>query len=127
MVLDSRGRPHVAYDELYAVGINYAVRSDTGWSTELVDTGQRWDPSLVLDSADQPKMVFYGAEEGALIYAARNAGSWCVQTVEDDPSALIRIGRSPAVALDDLGAIHVAYYYHDASSVCQLKHAVAQP
>ena len=127
MVLDSRGRPHVAYDELYAVGINYAVRSDTGWSIELVDTGQRWDPSLVLDSADQPKMVFYGAEEGALIYAARTSGSWCVQTVEDDPSALIRIGRAPAVALDDLGAIHVAYYYHDAFSVCQLKHAVAQP
>jgi hypothetical protein len=122
------GRPHVAYDELFAVGINYAVKSDAGWSTELVDAGQRWDPALVLDSAEEPRMVFYGAEEGALIYAARSSeNGWCVETVHDDPSELIRIGRDPAIALDDLGALHVAYYYHDAFDACKLMHAVSQP
>ena len=127
LVLDSRGRPHIAYDELYAVGINYAVKSDAGWTTELVDVGQRWKPALVLDSANHPQMVFYDAEHGALIYAARSSGTWCLQTIEDDPSELIRIGRNAAIALDDLGAIHVAYHYHDGFDVCQVKHAVSQP
>jgi hypothetical protein len=126
LALDSKGQPHVAYDELYAVGINYAVRSDAGWATELVDTGQRWDPSLVLDAADSPRMVFYGAEEGALIYAAQSSGSWCLQTIQDDPSELIRIGRDPAIVLGDLGANHVAYYYHDAFDACKLMYAVSQ-
>jgi hypothetical protein len=62
-----------------------------------------------------------------MIYATRTSGSWCVQTIEDDPSPVIRIGRNGAIALDDLGAIHVAYHYHDAFDVCQVKYAVAQP
>jgi hypothetical protein len=126
LVLDSRGRPRIAYDELFAVGIHYAARSEAGWSIELVDVGQRWKPALVLDPDDRPHMVFYGAEEGAMIYATRTSGSWCVQTIEDDPSPVIRIGRNGAIALDDLGAIHVAYHYHDAFDVCQVKYAVAQ-
>jgi len=127
LALDSRGRPHIAYDELYAIGINYAVKSDAGWSIELVDTGQRWEPDLVMDSGDRPQMVFYDAEQGALIYAARSSGTWCLQTIEDDPSELIRIGRNAAIALDDLGATHVAYHYHDGFSVCQVKYAISQP
>ena len=127
LAVDSRGRPHIAYDELYAVGINYAVKSDVGWSTELVDVGQRWQPALVLDSEDHPKMVFYDAEHGALIYAARSSGTWCLQTIEDDPNELIRIGRDPAIALDDGGAIHVSYHYHDEFGICQVKYAVSQP
>ena len=126
LVLDSRGRPHVAYDELFAVGIHYAVKSDAGWSTELVDVGQRWDPALVLDSQNNPQMVFYDAERGALIYATRLSGTWCLQTIEDDPSDLIRIGRDPAIALDGDGAIHVSYYYHDEFGVCKAKYAVSQ-
>jgi hypothetical protein len=112
---------------LYAIGINYAVKSDAGWSIELVDTGQRWEPDLVMDSGDRPQMVFYDAEHGALIYAARSSGTWCLQTIEDDPSELIRIGRNAAIALDDLGATHVAYHYHDTFSVCQVKYAISQP
>jgi hypothetical protein len=127
LVLDSGGRPHVAYDELYDIGIHYAVKSNAGWSIELVDTGQRWDPALVLDSEDKPQMVFYDAERGALIYATRSSGSWCLQTIEDDPSDLIRIGRDPAIALDDGGAIHVSYHYHDEFGICQVKYAVSEP
>jgi hypothetical protein len=127
LVLDSRRRPHIAYDELFAVGIHYAVKSDAGWSTELVDTGQRWDPFLVLDSANRPHMAFYDAERGALIYAARSSGSWCVQTIEDDPNESIRIGRDPAIAVDDIGTIHISYHYHDEFGICQLKYVMSQP
>jgi len=49
-----------------------------------------------------------------------------VQTVEDDPNELIRIGRNPAIALDESGAINIAYHYHDAFGICQVKHAVSQ-
>jgi hypothetical protein len=126
LALDSRGRPHVAYDELYDVGINYAVKSGAGWSNELVDVGQRWTPAVVLDSEDIPHMVFYDAEHGALIYATRSLGTWCLQTIEDDPSESIRIGRDPAIVLDGQGAIHVSYFYHDLFSVCQVKYAVSQ-
>jgi len=127
LALDSKRRPHLAYDELFAVGINYAVKSDTGWSTELVDVGQRWTPALVLDSGDIPHLVFYDAERGAMVYATQSSGSWCLQTIEDDPSELIRIGRDPAIALDNVGGIHVSYHYHDAFGVCLLKYAVSQP
>jgi hypothetical protein len=126
LALDSHEHPHVAYDELYAVGINYAVKSSSGWSIELVDAGQRWAPALALDQGNKPHMVFYDAEHGALIYATRLSGSWCVQTIEDDPSELIRIGRDPAIALDDNGAIHVSYHYHDGFGICQVKYAVSQ-
>jgi len=126
LVLDSRRRPHIAYDELFAVGINYAVKSDVGWSIELVDSGQRWDPALVLDSADNANMVFYDAERGALIYAMQSSGTWCLQTIEDDPNDLIRIGRDPAIAEDDRGAIYVSYHYHDAFGICQVKYAFSQ-
>jgi hypothetical protein len=43
LVLDSLDRPHVAYDEFLAVGIQYAMRTPAGWTTSLVDSGQR-DP-----------------------------------------------------------------------------------
>lgn len=59
----------------YTVGLNYAVKSGAGWSTKLVDVGQRWTPGLVLDSEDNPHMVFYDAEHGALIYATRSSGT----------------------------------------------------
>jgi hypothetical protein len=129
LALDSRGRPHVAYDELFDEGINYAVKTRAGWSTKRVDAGQRWTPSLVLDSEDNPHMVFYDAEHGALIYAAHTPQSakWCVQTVEDDPSEDIRIGRDPAIAVDSGGAVHVPYHYHSIFGACQIRYAVSQP
>jgi hypothetical protein len=126
LVLDSTGRPHVAYDELFDAGINYGVKSGAGWSNELVDVGQRWSPALVLDSEDNPHMVFYDAEHGALIYATQSLGTWCLQTIEDDPNESIRIGRDPAIVLDGHGAIHVSYHYHDLFTVCQVKYAVSQ-
>ena len=51
----------------------------------------------------------------------------CLQTTEDDPNDLIRIGRDPAIALDDSGAIHVSYHYYDEFGICQLEYAVSQP
>ena len=125
--LDSSGRPHIAYDELFALGIHYAVKSDAGWSIELVDMGQRSDPALVLDSVEDAHMVFYDAEHGAMSYAKRSSGTWCRRTIEDDSNELIRIGRDPAIALDDGGAIHVSYHYHDEFGICQVKYAVSQP
>ena len=130
LALDSTGRPHLAYDELYDAGINYAVKSHVGWSIERVDRGQRWTPELVLDSEDHPQLVFYDAEHGALIYAThptRSSGTWCVQTIEDDPSDAIRIGRNPAIAVDNGGLIHVSYHYHDEFDSAQVKYAVSQP
>ena len=127
LVLDSASHPHIAYDELFAGGINYAVKSDVGWSIELVDVGQRWDPAMVLDFQDNPHLVFYDAERGALIYATQSSGTWCLQTIEDDPSDLIRIGRDPAIALDDRGGIHVSYHHHNEFGICLLNYAVSQP
>jgi hypothetical protein len=125
LALDSTGLPHVAYDEFPGIGVNYAVRTDAGWSIELVDAGERWSPALVLDSGDNPHMVFYDAELGALIYATRSSRTWCPQTIEDDPSPRIRIGRDPAIVLAANGAIHVSYHYHDFFSACQVKYAVS--
>ena len=42
-----------------------------------------------------------------------------MQTIEDDPNDLIRIGRDPAIALDDGGAIDIFYHYHDVFGIYQ--------
>ena len=107
--------------------LTLTTKSDAGWSVELVDVGRRWDPSMVLDFQDNPHLVFYDAERGALIYATQSSGTWCLQTIEDDPSELIRIGRDPAITLDARGGIHVSYHYHDEFGICLLKYAVSQP
>jgi len=65
--------------------------------------------------------------DGALIYAKRSSRTWCRQAIEDDPNELIRIGRDPAIAIDDGGAIHVSYHYHDEFGISQVKYAVSQP
>jgi hypothetical protein len=127
LALDSSGQPHVAYDELFDVGMHYAVKDASGWSSIVIDPGQRWDPALVVDSNDVPHMVFYDAEHGALIYASKTSGAWCVETVEDDASDLIRIGRNPNLVVDDAGRIHVSYHYHDFNAACQVKYAVSAP
>jgi hypothetical protein len=127
LALDSTGQPHVAYDQVYDIGMHYAVKDASGWSSIVIDPGQRWDPALVVDSNDVPHMVFYDAEHGALNYASKSSGDWCVETVEDDPSELIRIGRNPNLVLDDSGRVHVSYHYHDVAAPCQVKYSVSEP
>lgn len=70
IAVDSAGNPHISYDRIDLGVVKYARRTGNGWSTELVATfglNTYSETSLVLDSADNPHMLYY--QDSGLIYA----------------------------------------------------------
>jgi hypothetical protein len=107
-------------------GLSFARQTRSGWEVELVRAGQLWQPAAALDDTDTVRLVFYDATIGALFYAQEGGrGSWLFQTVEDDPSGDIRIGRQPSLALDAFGRTHLSYYLGDRFKGAALKYAVS--
>jgi hypothetical protein len=60
-----------------AVGIQYATRTPAGWTTSLVDFGQRWDPSIVLDANGAPHIAYYRHSQYRTLWAQGSiAAEW---------------------------------------------------
>jgi hypothetical protein len=78
---------------------------DGGWQTEIVDAqgSTGWCPSLALDSEDSPH-VSYFADNSALRYASRSAGTWEFTTVDGG------VADEPSLAIDSQGHAHIAYF-----------------
>jgi hypothetical protein len=77
LVLDSLDRPARSLRRVLRGG--HSLRDEDGgwlghWATSLIDSGQRWDPSIVLDGHGAPHIAYYDAENGALLYASLVAG-----------------------------------------------------
>jgi hypothetical protein len=103
LVLDSTGRPHIAF--LLPSSVRYAVRDGAGWSLETIAGRSSDFVSLSLDAKDTPH-VFYG--EGAGLYATREAGSWPLQEVFAKLNTTYRTeGR---IAVDSNGSVHLAIW-----------------
>jgi hypothetical protein len=127
LLLDSADRARIAFAVYEPVqGLSFARQTPSGWEVELLRAGQLWQPAAALDSTDTVRLVFYDATHGALVYAQEGGrGSWLFQTVEDDPSGDIRIGRQPSIALDAIGRAHLSYYLGDLFQGAALKYAVS--
>jgi len=127
IALDSSEQPHIAYNMGGVDGISFASKTPTGWETELITTDRIWYAGLALGSDDEPRIVYYHADDGALVFAARRGGTWTIETIEDDASPSIRIGRFPSIAIGPDDSLHVSYYYHSTTGPNQLKYAHTPP
>jgi len=118
VAVDSNGRPHISYTwHAAAYGpsdLNYAVRTDSGWVTQSVDTpgyvGE--GSSLALDSSDYPHISYTDRTNADLKYAwwnpalAGGAGAWDITTVDSTGSLF----SWTSLALDSSGFAHMSYY-----------------
>jgi hypothetical protein len=76
LAIDAQDVPHIAYCDVGEGSVNYATRSPSGvWSSEVAVHGKnllRW-PSLALDQAGSPGIVYYELTDHALKFAKRMA------------------------------------------------------
>ncbi len=127
IAVDSNDQPHIAHTLGGLEGISYAYQTGDEWQTELISTGRIWHARLALGSDDEPRVVYYHADDGTLVFAMRQAGDWTIQVVDDSPSGTIRIGRFPSIAVGAGDALHVSYYSHGSGRPNELKYAHAAP
>lgn len=120
MALDATGRSHVAYFDVTRKALVYAIQTQAGWRTELVDASGMtgWYASLALDSRGEARVAYYDATNGVLKYAVRDAGVWRTQVVD---GTSVGVGHYCSLALDANDVASISYY--DATNL-NLRYAV---
>ena len=114
LVLDSGGRPHIAY---YGNGqLRYASKPGLTWTIEVVDPRDYvgWFSQVGMDSRGRPEIAYYDSTEHSLRYATESlTGRWTLSVIDDvgDPG----LGISLFVGRDDQP--RVAYYARIASEL----------
>ena len=117
LAIDSQNRPHIAYVQQSDFKLRYASLLNNGWNKQTVDDV---DPairntSLALDGQNRPRISYFGRGDwttgsaSVLRFASGNADSptaWDLQTVDNSAT----VGRDSAIALDDDGNSHIAYW-----------------
>jgi len=116
--VDSLGRPHaVTYWTITATryDLRHLWREANGtWQFETAEANAlgafpslRWY-SMVLDAADNPRVLYYDSVRGDVRYAFRDASGWHVEVVEH-AGFIGRVGRGGQLALRS-GSLPVAIY-----------------
>ncbi len=103
LVLDSTGAPHISYNGRNS-SLQYASLVSGAWQIEEIEeVGYSENPSLALDSNDQPHLAYL--YNGDLNYAYWD-GSWHTEVVE----AGVGYNR-PSLVLDSLDRPHIGYQH----------------
>jgi hypothetical protein len=107
IALDNSGRPAMTYQA--GAGIQFATRSEAGWSVEAVNDNPDdvWF-SLALDAAGIPHLAYYDSVQERQLYATRPAVSWLIAPVDSEADS----GRYSSIALDQQGQPHISYGYY---------------
>jgi hypothetical protein len=110
---NSSGELHVAYTTPF--GLWHAHRTGGVWVTEQVDEfswigGER--VALAIDEADFLHIA-YRDQNADLKYATDISGSWALIYIDSGG----QVGYAPAIAVDPLGAVSIAYEDRDAGTV----------
>ena len=115
LAVDHQGRFHIAHFDSHEDNedLRYSVGVPNGaWSNTVVDssgdTGR--NPSIAIDAAGDPHIVYRSWSGWKLKYATLNPSSpnWQVSTIENGGSVGDGTGESNSIIIDD-GTIHVAY------------------
>jgi uncharacterized caspase-like protein len=98
-----------------------ATASELTWQIETIDSGSNMGlyNSLALDSSDRPRISYYDATAGDLMYAYHDGSTWQKSAVDSTGD----VGRYTSLALDsneyphisysDWGNGHLKYAYYD--------------
>jgi hypothetical protein len=108
LALDPEGEPRIAcQDAMYNV-LRYAAATESGWSTETIDTGGTVGPyvSLVLADDGSPWVGYYDADNQDMRIAVKTGGTWALQWVDFSGD----VGMYNSIALGTNQDIHAAYY-----------------
>ena len=113
LAMDHQGQFHIAHYDSDNDDLRYSTGVPNGaWSTDVVDssgdTGR--NPSIAIDAAGDPHIVYRSWNGWKLKYATLNPSSpnWQVSTIESGGSVGDGTGESNSIVIDD-GKIHVAY------------------
>ena len=110
MAMDEQGQFHIAHQD----NKNYDLRYSTGvpngqWNTDIIDssgnTGR--DPSIAVDAADQPHIVYHTWSGMNLKYATINptTSNWVVSTIANNAD----VGEGNSIFIDNGGVMHVPF------------------
>jgi hypothetical protein len=121
-VLDSKGNPHIVYTT-YNEGTNtfkYSYLDGANWKTQIIDSsnatlGYYQSPSLVIDSSNNPRIIYceatkyYFTENASwptsdVIYVSRSGSGWSIQNVVSN------VGSTGNLAIDFWGNPSFTYY-----------------
>jgi hypothetical protein len=109
ILFDAAGRARVGFASFTDSRPRVATASGATWAIEAINTALvGLDNTMALDSQGRPRFSMFQAAGGAndLVYAARGASAWTVETV-DSPGD---VGRLSSLALDASDNPHVSYY-----------------
>lgn len=121
IAIDSKNRPHIAYDASYGHGLGYAYWDGERWHKQEIDVLGDWrqykeitlkdryfgriDISLVLDDNDNPHIAYFERMSEDLRYVHLVGGKWDIQVVDKEGL----VGLEPSIAIDRKGRVHITY------------------
>ena len=110
MALDQNGQFHIAHFDDKNYDLRYSTGSpNTGWNTEILDssghTGR--DPSIAVDAANQPHIVYHTWSAQNLKYATIDPAisDWDIKTIASGAD----VGEGNSIFIDGNGVMHVAF------------------
>ena len=113
MVMDGQGQLHIAHFDDKDDDLRYSTGITNGqWTTTIVEhsghTGR--EPSIAVDFADNPHIVYHSWNGFNLKYATLDTAStgWAVSTISNAD-----VGNGDSLYIDQNGVMHVSFYDAD--------------
>jgi hypothetical protein len=108
IAVDANDNPHIVYTpELAGRPMRYAHWDGTAWIIEdVIVQGGLLSPSLAMDSAGEPHVVYTMGSGTEVDYAFRSGGTWSFETIATIPAGQ---ALATSLVLDSLDRPHVAY------------------
>lgn len=110
MAVDQQGQFHIAHFDDKEDDLRYSTGTpNSGWTTEIIDasghTGR--DPSIAVDAADQPHIVYHTWSGMNLKYATIDpiTTNWDVSTIANGAD----VGEGNSIFIDGQGIMHVPF------------------
>lgn len=114
MVLDSRSRPRISYDEYDTGRLKYAYWDGSTWRKQTIQLSAKnisYYTSIVVDSQDRPSISFYEYLDAAGDTAIRlreiswDGKVWELRTADPEMGS----GKFNSLLVDSAGRLHIAY------------------
>jgi len=113
MVMDGQGQLHIAHFDDKDDDLRYSTGITNGpWTTTIVEhsghTGR--EPSIAVDAADNPHIVYHSWNGFVLRYATLNSAtsSWTTSTISNAD-----VGDGDSLFIDQNGIMHVSFFDGD--------------